>query len=771
MNLLAGWANFIESIFPFNYHFSPILLFTRAVPRHALVLVLGSAIALSQFQYGRLFRHVLPGKPAGRLEKAAINILLGFVLQGTLCLGLGLTGLFYPALLVVCVIAGISFRGTAGALKETLSVMHACFEEFGWWIWALFIPVIPVALAIVVPDTLVDAYIGHLGAPEKFLLVHKITGELASVVDQIPLTADLIYATAVALGIDPLPHLINLFPFLAGTVLLCQWAGRRAGPVAGVLAACSMAAFGLAQDVVLVSKNDAAVTGYILAGTVLLLRQSRRGGKGSLIMSALVFGSSMAIKYNGNFLLALALVWLVFRIGPVRALSWGLLAAIPCLPWLAKNWLLFGDPVWPFLSSLIGGPLCDLESARALEWMRVGTGPPMSATGIFFSFANEMRSGHPAIAALAPLLFIRRNARKDVVGLAVYSAVGYAAICVLVPSEPVRLAMPVFLVWTACVSISAADLIRGMLGKRRTIYLTVWCVAGLMALGTTVSNLSRSSTGFDYLVGNINQEKLLRKRLTSYMEAGVMLKGIPAEQTVAVIAESRSYRLGARIWHERVFGRNIGWTLSRECRTPAMIREKFRQANCRRILYNFVTDLYPQVVYTAYPWDDRQLSVWKEFIARWTEIETAPSTVDAINGGYCLFRVLDRPLSAEPKWIPCLPGIQSVYFRITSQANRQASVNEALALLRRFPNVIQISDLAGYGYSNMERWEEAFHFLAPGVKYGIIGANNCWHYALAASHTGRSEEAIKSLRIVKKHYPLSPVGIDTMIYSLENGKK
>ena len=89
-------------------------------------------------------------------------------------------------------------------------------QDFGISRLLLFIPAMPVLLAILIPDVNVDTYIHHLAVPERILLIHKYPGETASVAGHLPLSAELLYASAVILGADPLPHLINLFPFLAG---------------------------------------------------------------------------------------------------------------------------------------------------------------------------------------------------------------------------------------------------------------------------------------------------------------------------------------------------------------------------------------------------------------------------------------------------------------------------------------------------------------------------------------------------------------------------
>ena len=151
----------------------------------------------------------------------------------------------------------------------------------------------------------------------------------------------------------------------------------------------------------------------------------------SLCQAALVgllAGGAMAIKYpaliSAVLPLAVWATWAAWRSRDWRvAFAYGLGLAIVMAPWLGKNLLDTGNPVYPLGYRVFGGSHWD--SARDAKWS-AAHGPKSIEAGAFLrsvvDVAGRSDWQSPLFAALVPLAFLRRKVRGSAGWLAGYSA-------------------------------------------------------------------------------------------------------------------------------------------------------------------------------------------------------------------------------------------------------------------------------------------------------------------------------------------------------------
>jgi len=735
----------------------------RAFVRHLVLLAVAGAIAAGQLGAGwtALGLVRLPG--ARGWERAAVAVLAGFAVTGTLGFALALTGLFHAPLIVLGAAAGLACPGLRSGLKGLAAARPG---RPPWWALLALVPFFAGLLRALAPDPCVDALTYHLAVPELWLQGHRYAAEGTSFAHQFPSLAECVYAPAVVWRFEALPPWLNLAPFLGAVALLAGRAAAAGGAAAGWLAAALVLAFGMTGYHLALAKNDLAAAAYPVAGLALLLRGPRGGW---IAASGLLFGAGAAVKFNGGLLAAVGALGVAASPRTRRSFAaWMALAALAPVPWLVRNWIMFGDPVWPALSAVIPGALWDEESVRAVAAMRHGV-PLQEVPGrILRAFPGALMEFSPVIALAFPAVIIGWR-RPGVAALAGFGFAGAAACYAAMPAEWHRLALPCFVAWAAATAVILAPAVARAKGLAGAAVLAAGAVAGWWpAPMTSLGGLDAPAIA-GWIAGKVDRGSFLDRRLTTLRDLDAALAARPGVRSVVTVAEIRTYGMPGRPLVERCWGRTFPWVLAGECRTAAGIRRRLRQMNASHLAYNFMIEAYPHPWAALFYWDDRRLAVWKDFAERWLAIVAAPARVDEANGGFYVYEILARPVPKPVRPLPFLPGIQSLIFAVTGCADDAAGGAAALALARRLPDVLNVLNLAGTSRARLGDWAGAYRFLEPGVRAGVVDADNFYLMGRAALRLGRPEEARRCLLRAREVMPGLGRSIDILMESAREG--
>ncbi len=288
---------------------------------------------------------------------------LGIVATAYFLAGLaGHVGDLWLNAIVICALA-------AGALFLFHALLASLWAT-NWLGRALGIAVLAViaieAVLSVVPPTARDELTHHLAIPKLYARAGRIIAVPFAPYSYYPMLLDMLYTPWVLRGADAVPKLIHaLFGYLTGLTLFA-YLSRRMNAVYGYLGFF----FFISIPVVLRLSHwgyvDLGVTYYSTASLLCLLHW--REGKESrswLVLAAVSAGFAAATKPNG-FVAAAIMSFLFLFISvqePRRGLAkiaaelalFAAMGTLPCLPWLAKNWLQTGNPFFPLLAGFFPG--------------------------------------------------------------------------------------------------------------------------------------------------------------------------------------------------------------------------------------------------------------------------------------------------------------------------------------------------------------------------------------------------------------------------------
>lgn len=259
------------------------------------------------------------------------------------------------------------------------------------------------------PEIQTDALNYHLMIPVEAQRSGRFPAAV-SFYNVLPQGVETLFALAFAVGGDSAAKLLHLV-FLGATIGLLGWlstelagdprAGWSAGlfyaltPVVGMSATCAF--------------NDAALAYVMLATSALLGLWWKQQQPRLLFAAGICAGFCYAIKMTGGLAVATALVAVFLRARGWRPVLFFLLGAGAASgPWIARAYLLTGNPFAPLLNQLFPNPYFHLESEKALgAYLRHYGGIEWSSIGQELTlYGDQLQGVVGPLWLLSPLLLL-----------------------------------------------------------------------------------------------------------------------------------------------------------------------------------------------------------------------------------------------------------------------------------------------------------------------------------------------------------------------------
>lgn len=324
---------------------------------------------------------------------AAVALGLGTI--SLLVLGLGSLGTlnrpFWITFLIVSALSGAFAvplnRGKEGGYIEP---QPDAFTRRMHWLWLIAIGLGALALlgGTMPPGILWPAEGGgydvleyHLGAPKEYFDAGRISYLPHNIYSNFPFNVEMLYLLSMILHGDPIGGIFTAKLLNVALVMLAVaavWlAGHEFGPasglVAGLLAAtCPFLVY--LSGVAYVENGLVFFAAMALAALLRALRDSDRAARW-VLLSGLFAGLACGCKYTGVIAVVMPLfvaaLMLALRSRPIRlrlvgAFCGGCLIAFG--PWLLKNTLATGNPVFPLAYDLIGAHEGVWNDEGAARW-------------------------------------------------------------------------------------------------------------------------------------------------------------------------------------------------------------------------------------------------------------------------------------------------------------------------------------------------------------------------------------------------------------------
>lgn len=234
------------------------------------------------------------------------------------------------------------------------------------------------------PVTSWDAGVAHMALPAIYTTQNRIGIVDGNNYSGYPQLAHTLFTLALALGaprgdqppLEQYGHIerneasVALTVWFVGVLaigLAWEIGARLGAPSCGPLAAAVLATAPIFHDQASTPSIDLAYTATLLAALRALLLWQREHRWAGLVLAAMLAGCGCGIRHTAYLANALLLIGVVLTAPRARVRSGLAFAAITLLfaaPWLFHSWRVSGNPVYPFLASIMPTPeLPDVDVA------------------------------------------------------------------------------------------------------------------------------------------------------------------------------------------------------------------------------------------------------------------------------------------------------------------------------------------------------------------------------------------------------------------------
>jgi hypothetical protein len=377
----------------------------------------------------------------GRAERLALAYVLGVAVLGNAALIAGRLGGLTPWGVRAGLLAAIAAAAALRVRRGGVPSLPATWRQAGAWPWVALAVAGPfvalMALGAMLPTIDFDALEYHLQGPKEFYLGGRIRFLPHNVYTTMPFSIEMLHLLGMHAMRDWFAGalvgqvLVMLFA-PAAAVLIAACATRAAAPRAGWIAAIVYLTTPWVYRLAAIPYVEGPLCAYhvalVAASWPLLARRGRDAARPALVLGLLA-GGAMACKYPA---LVSAVVpfgavagWVALRDrSPRAALAYALGVGLVIGPWLVKNVVDTGNPVYPLAYSVFGGR--DWDAAREAKWQNAHGMRPASwatlAAGVL-DVAGRSDWQSPLYTALAPLALLRRGSRRaaaPLLGLVLY---------------------------------------------------------------------------------------------------------------------------------------------------------------------------------------------------------------------------------------------------------------------------------------------------------------------------------------------------------------
>ena len=554
-----------------------------------------------------LGRWIFPDVKDRSFSRTFVQLVLGLGIAATLVLLLGFAGYIRITLPVITFLALILLRKQILSWWSDFSTVKELWSGSGRY-EKMLMGIIAVMLfagliTASAPAIHYDALTYHLALPETYLLNGRISALPELIRSGMPQLGEMIYLWTASLGGTSAAAVAG---WLLGaiTLLALLFALRESFQYRAALIGCAALAAGTS---VISALGWAYIDWFCLAfglGVLICLKVwAQNGNARSLLLAGLFTGFGIAAKYTAGVIIFGTLLWIIYYgvrqkrevFKPVLLLLVG--AILPVLPWLIKNLIATGNPLYPFVSfagSFNADRAATLQSLYPFgNWLDIVLLPFRVTTIGVEGMAGYSHSIGPLLLILGVFAWIHHNPKEGDPLVSIAKWVGVTGLIVwalanqfngiLVQSRMYYVLFPAFAVLAAAGYQGLASL---SLPRLKLDWLISAFVLLVMVLAL-VQNLGGfiQSNALNHFAGSMTDKEYLSHNLGWYAPAMEKVRSLPEGGKTLLLYEPRGFYCLPACAPDEILDR---WSHSLKMQKddPAQVLEDWRNQGFSYLLVN-----------------------------------------------------------------------------------------------------------------------------------------------------------------------------------------
>lgn len=328
-----------------------------------------SLLVLISFCVGFRILKLLKVQTSTFLEEIVFSVGLGLGCFSYIVLGLGLSGLLYDFIFYIIFVGllGIFYSELWYFLRmvfvriTTFNLKYTTFSLVcGFFLLLTFILGI---ILVLVPTITFDVLVYHLAVPEIYVKHHKIIYLPYNCFSNYTFNCEMLFTLGLLLKGDLLAKSIHFLFGVLSALSIYSLSRRYVSPKTAFFSILTFCSMPLAIFVIPVAFNDFAITFYEILAVYSFINWYMNRASGWLLVCGISCGLAISVKYFGGVcfvILALSILILEFRqVGILKAIKttvlFSFLVVLLNIPWLIKNLIFTGNPIFPLFYNIFGG--------------------------------------------------------------------------------------------------------------------------------------------------------------------------------------------------------------------------------------------------------------------------------------------------------------------------------------------------------------------------------------------------------------------------------
>jgi len=229
----------------------------------------------------------------------------------------------------------------------------------------VLVMLVMLAIIALAPSITHDAMVYHLGVPRIYVDAHRIVAVPYNLFSNNVLNMEMLYALVLLVDGFIVANLIHFIMGVGVLVLLYSFTREHFGGVMAVLATLIFFFNPLMLNQMPIAYTDIGMTLYFMLAMICLWRWKTEGGERWFVLSCVFAGIFAGMKYTSIYgLLSVAIMIAAAQLTSgegrfartvTRLAVFGGIVALLVSPYLIKNYLIAGNPVYPVMYDIFGG--------------------------------------------------------------------------------------------------------------------------------------------------------------------------------------------------------------------------------------------------------------------------------------------------------------------------------------------------------------------------------------------------------------------------------